>query len=200
MIHARYLVWHRFLTVFWVLPNNFVHSRVFAITSGATGAIAPVPIFQGGAPLQFLFLLFLVIFALILQKLELDLVNYLVRCMLCIKSCISYVNVCMVTSIVRMALALILNFMELVGIYIPARYHMIMSKIDIITITFSLKLSFFKHTCVYLNFKHIRNCMPYMFLEFFRLKSSFSYSFSRKRAGNCLWQNGYISIFCQNIL
>ena len=89
----------------------------------------------------------------------------------------------------------LLNFMELVGIYIPARYHMIMSKIDIITITFSLKLSFFKHTCVYLNFKHIRNCMPYMFLNFFRLKSSFSYSFSRKRAGNCLWQNGYISIF-----
>ena len=176
MIHARYLVWHRFLTVFWVLLNNFVHSRVFAITSGATGAIAPVPIFQGGAPLQFLFLLFLVIFALILQKLKLDLVNYLVICML------SYVNVCMVTSIVRMALALILNFMES-GIYIPARYHMIMGKIDIITITFSLKLSFFKHTCVYLNFKHIRNCMPYMFLKFFRLKSSFSYSFSRKRAG-----------------
>ena len=200
MIHARYLVWHRFLTVFWVLPNNFVHSRVFAITSGATGAIAPVPIFQGGAPLQFLFLLFLVIFALILQKLKLDLVNYLVICMLCIKLCISYVNVCMVTSIVRMALVLILDFMESVGIYIPARYHMIMSKIDIITITFSLKLSFFKHTCVYLNFKHIRNCMPYMFLKFFRLKSSFSYSFSRKRAGICLWLNGYISIFCQNIL
>ena len=30
---------------------------------GATGAIAPVPIFQGGAPLQFLFHLFLVNFA-----------------------------------------------------------------------------------------------------------------------------------------
>ena len=121
--------------------------------------------------------------------------------MLDIKSCISYVNVCMETSIVRMALVLILKFMESLGIYIPARYHMIMSKIDIITITFSLKLSFFrKHTCVYLNFKHIWNFMPYMFLNFFRLKSSFSYSFSRKRAGNCLWLNGYISIFCQNIL
>ena len=79
--------------------------------SGATGAIAPVPIFQGGAPLQFLFLMFLVIFALILQKLKLDLVNYLVICMLCIKSCISYVNVCMDTSIVRIALVLILKFM-----------------------------------------------------------------------------------------
>ena len=74
-----------------------------------TGAIAPVPIFQGGAPLQFLFLLFLVIFALILQKLKLDLVNYLVTCMLCIKSCTSHVNVCKDTSIVRMALVLILN-------------------------------------------------------------------------------------------
>ena len=37
--------------------------------SGATGAIAPVPIFQGGAPLQFLFHLFLVNFDYILQKL-----------------------------------------------------------------------------------------------------------------------------------
>ena len=36
---------------------------------GATGAIAPVPIFQGGAPLQFLFHLFLVNFDYILQKL-----------------------------------------------------------------------------------------------------------------------------------
>ena len=36
---------------------------------GATGAIAPVPIFQGGAPLQFLFHLFLVNFDCILQKL-----------------------------------------------------------------------------------------------------------------------------------
>ena len=151
--------------------------------SGATGAIAPVPIFQGGATLQFLFLLFLVIFALILQKLKLDLVNYLVICMLCIKSCISYVNVCMDTSIVRMALVLILNCMESVGIYILARYHMIMSKIDIITITFSLKLSFFKHTCVYLNFKHIRNCMPYMFLKFFRLKEFILVLFQQKKGG-----------------
>ena len=38
--------------------------------SGATGAIAPVPIFQGGAPLQFLIHLFLVNFDDILQKLE----------------------------------------------------------------------------------------------------------------------------------
>ena len=36
---------------------------------GATGAIAPVPIFQGGAPLQFLVHFFLVNFAYILQKL-----------------------------------------------------------------------------------------------------------------------------------
>ena len=43
--------------------------------SGATEAIAPVPLFQGGAPLQFLFHLFLVTFAYILQKLTLDL-NY----------------------------------------------------------------------------------------------------------------------------
>ena len=35
---------------------------------GATGAIAPVPIFQGGAPLQFLIHFFLVNFAYILQK------------------------------------------------------------------------------------------------------------------------------------
>ena len=54
--------------------------------SRATGAIARVPISHGGAPLQFLLLLFLVIFALILQKLNFDLVNYLV---ICIKSCIS---------------------------------------------------------------------------------------------------------------
>ena len=43
---------------------------------GATGAIAPVPIFQGGAPLQFLFHLFLVNFAYILQKLSFDLDYY----------------------------------------------------------------------------------------------------------------------------
>ena len=36
---------------------------------GATGAIVPVPIFQGGAPLQFLVHFFLVNFAYILQKL-----------------------------------------------------------------------------------------------------------------------------------
>ena len=44
--------------------------------SGATGAIAPVPIFQGGAPLQFLFLLFPVNFAFILQKLSFNDFNY----------------------------------------------------------------------------------------------------------------------------
>ena len=43
---------------------------------GATGAIAPVPIFQGGAPLQFLFHLFLVNSADILQKLSFDLDYY----------------------------------------------------------------------------------------------------------------------------
>ena len=42
---------------------------------GATGAIAPVPLFQGGAPLQFLLHLFLVNFAYIVQKLIFDL-NY----------------------------------------------------------------------------------------------------------------------------
>ena len=42
---------------------------------GATGAIAPVHLFQGGAPLQFLFHLFLVNFAYIVQKLIFDL-NY----------------------------------------------------------------------------------------------------------------------------
>ena len=42
---------------------------------GATGAIAPVPLFQGGAPLQFLFHLFLVNFAYIVHKLIFDL-NY----------------------------------------------------------------------------------------------------------------------------
>ena len=40
---------------------------------GATGAITPVPIFQGRAPLQFRFHLFLVSFAYILQKLSFDL-------------------------------------------------------------------------------------------------------------------------------
>ena len=43
---------------------------------GATGAIAPVPIFPGGAALQFLFHLFLVNFAYILQKLSFDLDYY----------------------------------------------------------------------------------------------------------------------------
>ena len=43
---------------------------------GATGAIAPVPVFQGGAPLQFLVHLFLVNFAYILQKLSFDLDYY----------------------------------------------------------------------------------------------------------------------------
>ena len=78
----------------------------------SSGAIAPVPIFLGGAPLQFLFLLFLVIFALILQKLKIDLLNYLVIRMLCIQSCISYVNVWMDTSIVRMTFVILLKLME----------------------------------------------------------------------------------------
>ena len=37
-----------------------------------SGAIAPVPIFQGGAPLQFLFHLYIVNFAYVLQKLAFD--------------------------------------------------------------------------------------------------------------------------------
>ena len=47
------------------LPYSGVRSG-----SGVTGAIAPVPIFQGRAPLQFLFHLFLVNFDYILQKLD----------------------------------------------------------------------------------------------------------------------------------
>ena len=43
---------------------------------GATGAIAPVPVFQGGASLQFLVHLFLVNFAYILKKLSFDLDYY----------------------------------------------------------------------------------------------------------------------------
>ena len=45
------------------------HFTQWCSDSGATGAIAPVPIFQGGAPLQFLFYLFLVNIDYILQKL-----------------------------------------------------------------------------------------------------------------------------------
>ena len=56
---------------------NFLFSTIYYIQwcsgGGATGAIAPVPIFQGGAPLQFLVHLFLVNFAYILQKLAFDL-------------------------------------------------------------------------------------------------------------------------------
>ena len=51
-----------------VLPDNIQ----WCSGSGATGAIAPVPIFQGRAPLQFLFLLLLVHFAYILKKLAFD--------------------------------------------------------------------------------------------------------------------------------
>ena len=40
--------------------------------------------------------------------------------------------------------------------YIPARYHMIRTKIDIITFTF-FKLRFLERIHVYLNFKHMRN-------------------------------------------
>ena len=43
--------------------------------NGGTGAIAPVPLFQGGAPLQSLFHLFLVNFAYILHEVAFDL-NY----------------------------------------------------------------------------------------------------------------------------
>ena len=50
--------------------------RQWCSGGGATGAIAPFPIFQGGAPLQFLFHLFLVNSAYILQKLAFDLEYY----------------------------------------------------------------------------------------------------------------------------
>ena len=69
---------------------------------------------------------------------------------------------------------------------------MIRGKIDIITITFSLKLPFLESThdtCIYLNYNIYGTAMPYMSLNSFRLKSSFSYSFSRKRAENCHWLN-----------
>ena len=46
-----------------------IPDRQWCSGGGATGAIAPVPIFQGGAPLQFLVHFFLVNYAYILQKL-----------------------------------------------------------------------------------------------------------------------------------
>ena len=63
---------------------NFVKSICLCVAgpnqwcsgSGATGAIAPVPIFQGGAPLQFLLHLFLINFDYILQKLAYYLNDY----------------------------------------------------------------------------------------------------------------------------
>ena len=60
------------------------------------------------------------------------------------------------------------------GHYIPARYHMIKSKIDIITITFSLKLPFLESIHVGLctsTLNIYRTAMPYMSLKFFRLHS-----------------------------
>ena len=45
------------------------HFTQWCSGSGATGAIAPVPFYQGGAPLQFLFHLFLVYVAYIWHKL-----------------------------------------------------------------------------------------------------------------------------------
>ena len=52
--------------------STYIGCRQWCSGGGATGAIAPVPILQGGAPLQFLFDLFLVNFANILQKIALD--------------------------------------------------------------------------------------------------------------------------------
>ena len=97
------------------------------------------------------------IFALILQKLKFDLLNYLVICMLCIKSCISYVNVYMHaldTSILHSEDGTRYNIkINRIGgniIYSRTVSHMIRSKIDIITITFSLKLFFRKHIYMYI--------------------------------------------------
>ena len=76
------------------------------------------------------------------------------------------------TSIVRMALVIILKLMEYVGIYIPARYHMIRSKIDIIShyYVFS-KLPFLESIHAYTSTLNIYGiAMPYMSLKFFRLK------------------------------
>ena len=142
------------------------------------------------------------IFALILQKLKFDLLNYLVICMLCIKSCISYVNVYMHaldTTILHSEDGTRYNIkIDRIGehiIYSRTVSHMIRSKIDIITITFSLKLPFLESIYVYTSaLKIYGTAMPYMSLEFFRLKSSFSCSFSRKWAENCNWLNGFISI------
>ena len=53
-------------------PNVRTVRTQWCSGGGATGAIAPVPIFQGGAPLQFLVLLFLVNVAYIYQKLAFD--------------------------------------------------------------------------------------------------------------------------------
>ena len=62
---------------------------------GATGAIVPVPLFQGGATLQFLFYLFLVNFAYIVQKLIFDLIYigklYLVICSIHLSIFLGYV-------------------------------------------------------------------------------------------------------------
>ena len=58
---------------FKIRNHRALRCKQWCSGGGATGAIAPVPIFQGGAPLQFLFHLFLVNFAYIFQKLSFDL-------------------------------------------------------------------------------------------------------------------------------
>ena len=80
-LNCRYVdefkvTWRKVKRRIWRLPSNTHNVIIQNLTynqwcsgSGATGAIAPVPIFQGGAPLQFLFHLFLVNFDYILQKL-----------------------------------------------------------------------------------------------------------------------------------
>ena len=73
--------------------------------SGATEAIASVPILQGRAPLQFLAQLLLVNFAYILQKLTLQLllVNYQVICSYMHSiMCNNYVKVWIDTIVARM--------------------------------------------------------------------------------------------------
>ena len=57
-------------------PPPLENDRQWCSGGGATGAIAPVPTFQGGAPLQFLFHLLLVNFDYFLQKLAFDLDYY----------------------------------------------------------------------------------------------------------------------------
>ena len=71
------------------LNGNIICQQFYEQWCSGSGAIPPVPIFQGGAPLQFLFL---VNFAYILQKLTFTSIITYSYAVICIKSCISYVK------------------------------------------------------------------------------------------------------------